>query len=50
MTTNCYKCGTEIESTDENFVHELCEDCDKSFMDWFDKEVKSLQRDTDWRD
>ncbi len=40
--TECYKCSAEMEVADINTVHPLCESCDQSFADWFERELNKL--------
>ena len=40
ITTECYKCGAEIEVPDEDVVHPLCQDCQGRFEDWFEQAMR----------
>jgi hypothetical protein len=40
--TECYKCSAEIEVADITIVHPLCQSCEQSFDDWFERELIKL--------
>ncbi len=40
----CYKCEAEVEVEDEYTVHPLCADCQTSFEDWFNEQLRAFTK------